>query len=294
MTSIQRLDDRYLLGRPIGEGSVGSVFEAWDSRSQGWCAVKVLHVNMSSSRTAQERFRREALALDRLEHRGIVRIWDWGEARGAPYLVMELVRGGSLLGWLHRHGAMPPALAVRCALEVCRALEAAHAQSITHRDVKPSNVLIGEGGVCKVADFGIARLGEESFRLTRTGMRMGSPGFMAPEQELNAKEADHRADLYGVGATLYSLVVARMPRSMAAALREDDEVLAGPVGRVIMRATLSRPEQRYGSASEMAAVLARLLEILPPVAEGTPPLYSEQLAPLPFPASHPTLVGDEG
>lgn len=270
---MERLANRYLLGKVLGEGSMGAVYEAWDEVDQEWRAVKILHLPISGSRTVRERFRREARVLERLEHPHIVRLRGHGEDDSLIFLVMERVPGGSLLGWIDRHGPMPPALAARVCRQVCRALEEAHGQGVIHRDIKPTNVLIGEDHTCRVVDFGIALLGDEVVRLTRAGVRMGSPGFMAPEQEVSARDVDHRADIYGLGATLYALVTGRTPGHMESAIAEDLPVLAGPVGLVIMRSTLTRPSQRYGSAQEMGVALDRALARLPQDPPDTPPLY---------------------
>ena len=290
---MKRLANRYILGRVLGEGSMGSVYEAWDTDAEVWRAIKILHLPISGSPTMRERFRREARVMQRLEHTRIVRVHGYGEDDAVAFIVMELLPGGSLLGWLQRHGAMPPRLAARIGIEVCEALGAAHGQGVTHRDIKPSNILIADGGACRVVDFGIARLEEDVARLTRTGVRMGSPGFMAPEQELSAKDVDHRADIFGLGATLYALVTARVPRSMEQAITEDHPVLAGPLGRVIMRSTLTRSTQRYVSAAEMAAALSRTVDILPPVPAETPPLYAASGVPKPPPMeASPTIISE--
>jgi serine/threonine-protein kinase len=286
----QRLADRYVLIEVLGEGAMGVVWRAWDESGECWCAAKLLHPGLLASELLVERFRREIEALRRLDHPRIVALRDHGVENGLGYLVMDFLDGGSLEGWLHRHGPLAPRAAALVLLDLCEAMTLSHAEGIVHRDIKPANVLIGPDGRVRLADFGLARFADAQVLLTRTGARMGSVGFMAPEQHRNARDVDHRADLFAAGATLYHLLSRKAPFDMDRALAEDYEILSPGLSHVIMRATLPNREHRYASADDMATAIRRILPSLPSLPAGVPPLYERLWDALPAPRSNPTLI----
>lgn len=262
------LAGRYRLHELLGEGGMAVVHRAQDEETGAWCAIKLISPQMVQHLQVQQRFLREADVLARLNHPNIVRIHGVHQEEGMGFLVMELVEGRSLYDWMFTHGPMPPAMAVAAVQQVCAAVEAAHQAGVIHRDLKPSNVLVGPDGSCKVVDFGIARA-LDAGRLTRTGMTMGTWGYMAPEQQADATRVDHRADIYSLGAMLLSLIAARIPDPI-------EEVLAvvatpEPLLRVINRATLRQPPHRYADVPALRAALNRLE--LPPDPPETPPLH---------------------
>jgi serine/threonine protein kinase len=285
-------DGRYTLDAEIGAGGMGSVFRAYDRDDGAVRAIKLLNPGMARSTVVRERFRREAEILATLRHPNIVRVHAFEEEGGVAYLVMDYVDGGSMKDWVVRNGPMPPHMAAGVLLEVCQALAATHEAGIVHRDVKPANMLLAPDGGCRVVDFGIARL-DSPTALTRQGMRMGTIGFMAPEQQVSAHDVDHRADIFGLGATLYALLTGSVPSDMERALEHHYELLPGPVAYLITKATFPQPEQRYPSVAHFAAVLAHAQEILPPVPASTPPLYEPVLSAAASQVTGPTIVFED-
>jgi len=196
------LADRYRLEAPLGEGGMALVARATDLQTGSACAVKVLLPHVAKRRSIRARFAAEARVMVRLAHPHIVQVLDVGEHHDVPFMVMELVPGGSLQTWVEAEGAMPPRQAVEVMIELCRAVEHAHAHGVIHRDIKPHNVLLTASGLPKLSDFGIARTDQGK---TKTGAAMGTLGYVAPEQLADAKSATERADVYSLGVTLWKL-----------------------------------------------------------------------------------------
>ncbi|MCB9765811.1 MAG: serine/threonine protein kinase [Alphaproteobacteria bacterium] len=258
-------DGRYQLIEPLGEGGMATVYRAYDERLQVYRAIKLLSPAMAMSSKIRERFVTEARTMARLQHPHIVAVHDVIDAGSQPFMVMELVEGGSLEEHVEAHGPMPPAMACGLLLRVLDGLEAAHDAGVIHRDIKPHNILVTAKGKPKLTDFGIARL-DEGAGLTKTGSVMGTWGFMAPEQRIDARKVDVRSDLYAVGATLYRLVTGEQPVDLFASELDDRVLGALPpdVGALIRHATRFKPEERFATAEEMQAAMASLLERLPP------------------------------
>src|SRR6201987_5729242 len=177
------LSGRYRLEARIGAGGMSTVYRAQDETLDRSVAIKLLNREVSSDSDQLERFRREARAVAQLSHPHVVGVIDAGEDEGRPYIVFEYIEGEPLKERIRRSGRLPIAEAVAYAIEIARALGAAHARHIVHRDVQPQNVLIGEEGSAKVTDFGIARtLDEEG--LTADGRGLGTTDYVSPEQAL--------------------------------------------------------------------------------------------------------------
>ncbi|MFH1466187.1 MAG: serine/threonine-protein kinase, partial [Pseudomonadota bacterium] len=203
---------RYVLAEELGRGGTATVWRAWDTRLRVEVAVKMLTPERSGDPVAEARILAEARALAALAHPAVVRVFDIEEDAGKVLLVMEFCPGGSLWRWVERHGAMPPALAVRLLLPITEALAAAHAAGLVHRDVKPENILLDAEGRPRIGDFGIARASwTADTSLTRTGTSLGTWGYMAPEQRRDARTVDAQADVYGLGATLLALLTGAPP-----------------------------------------------------------------------------------
>ena len=289
------LNDRYELDRPISGGGMGAVWRAVDRRLDRPVAVKLLRRDLAADPAFVERFRREARAAGALSHPNVAGVFDYGEHDGQAFIVMELVEGENLAERLARGGPLPWPQALAVAEQVARALAAAHAHGLVHRDVKPANVLLGNGldpPLVKVTDFGIAR-SDHSATLTGTGALLGSAGYVAPEQASGAR-VGAAADLYGLGCVLFEMVTGSAPYrgETAVALatqhvsapvpnpRELHPELPGAVAAIILKALRKDPAERFGSASAMADALAaaqpataarapgEATEVLPVIAAG--------------------------
>src|SRR4030088_3472411 len=203
------LNGRYRLEARIGSGGMSTVYRALDGTLQRQVAIKLMNREITTDSDQLERFRREARAVAQLSHPYIVSVIDAGEDQGRPSIVFEYVEGETLKNRIRRMGRLPIAEAVAYAIEIARALGAAHARHIIHRDVKPQNVLIDEEGSAKVADFGIARTLEED-GLTADGRVLGTTDYVSPEQALG-QHVTGQSDLYSVGIVLYEMLSGEVP-----------------------------------------------------------------------------------
>jgi serine/threonine protein kinase len=263
-------DGRFVLERRLGEGGQAIVFSVHDRRLGVPRALKVLMPLHAHRPNTRQRFESEARAMAVLEHPNVVRIYDVEIDRALPYLVMELVSGASLARRLEVKGALPPRTAVLATMQICEGAAAAHQAGIVHRDIKPHNVLVTRDGTCKLTDFGIART--ESGHRTKGGAALGTEGYMAPEQESNARQADARADIYSIGMTLFVLMTRRHPSEcVARRLRKTVPEVLRPI---LERATARAPEDRFGDAAELVQALEETLGVLPSDPP-SPPLWCE-------------------
>lgn len=265
---------RYTILEKLGEGGMATVFRAFDTRLEYDVALKIIRKELFGSAVLEQlyrRFEREARVLARLDDLHIVRVLDYGEFEGAPYFVMQYVPGGTLKSRLGRCWSWEEA--VRLLLPVACALDYAHDKGVLHRDVKPANILITHKGEPLLSDFGIAKIieGNAGETLTTTGVGIGTPQYMAPEQGMG-DAVDGRADVYALGVVLYELVTGRRPfeadTPMAVLLKQINDPLPlpsqfvpglpGSVERVIIKALAKRPEDRYTSMGEFVAALGGL------------------------------------
>ena len=203
------LNGRYRLDAQIGAGGMSTVYRAFDTTLERRVAVKLMHREIASDSDQLERFRREARSVAQLSHPHIVGVIDAGEEDGRPYIVFEYVEGETLKDRIRRMGRLPIDEAIAYAIEIARALGAAHARGIVHRDIKPQNVLVDEEGSAKVTDFGIARsLDEEG--LTADGRVLGTTDYVSPEQALG-HDVDGQSDIYSLGVVLYEMLTGDVP-----------------------------------------------------------------------------------
>ena len=203
------LSGRYLLHNAIGSGASGRVYVADDQRLRRRVAVKVLHSALADDAAFLRRFRAEAQLAASLRHANIVTVYDWGED-DVPFMVLELLEGGSLRSMLDRGTLLTVAQAARVGRDVASALEYAHARDILHRDVKPANLLFDEHGVVRVADFGLARALAEASWTEPEGSVVGTARYAAPEQATGT-QLDGRADLYALALVLVESITGAVP-----------------------------------------------------------------------------------
>ncbi|MEQ1572087.1 MAG: serine/threonine-protein kinase, partial [Myxococcota bacterium] len=256
-------DGRYELLEQIGEGGMASVWRAHDRRLGVERAVKLMRPQLTSA-SARTRFDREARLMARLEHPHVVPVHDVGSDGDVWYMVMSLLRSGSVAGHVDAFGPLAPRQACQVVQSVLDALQAAHAAGIVHRDVKPQNVLIDDRGEVRLADFGIARSTDRS--MTHTGAVLGTFAFMPPEQRVNSKDADARSDLYAVGALLVAVLLGELPQDLfhPAALAAQAERIPAPLRPFVERCTRFTPAERYDDAAAALAALRAAAEALPP------------------------------
>src|SRR6188472_2732223 len=199
-----QLSGRYRLDAQVGAGGMSTVYRAFDSKLERQVAIKLLHREIAADSDQLERFRREARAVARLSHPHIVGVIDAGEDEGRPYIVFEYVEGETLKERIRRMGRLPIDESLAYAVEIARALGAAHAALIVHRDVKPQNVLIDPEGAAKVTDFGIARMLVDE-GLTADGRVLGTTDYVSPEQALG-HQVNGQSDIYSLGVVLYEML----------------------------------------------------------------------------------------
>ena len=268
------LSGTYRIERVIGKGGMGRLYEAHHARIGRRFAVKVLVEAHRERREATRRFEREADVLSRIDSGHVLDVVDvLAVPDGRTAIITSLLEGEDLQRRLDRTGTIPAAEAVALARMVCRGLAAAHAVGVVHRDLKPSNLFLtaGQGGgtTLKILDFGVAKLTDER-EVTKAGVVLGTPAYMAPEQARGSHDADERSDLYAVGAVLYRMVTGRMPYDGRDATETLRQLLAGPPARprslrrdvpealeqVIQLAMAREPAERPRSAFELDALLA--------------------------------------
>lgn len=252
------LDHRYQLLNIAGQGGASVVYRALDLETGELLAVKVLDVDRDASANVH-RLQREARALLALQHPHILPLF--GLHLSEPsYLVMELCSGETLRTQLETTGPLPLPRVVQIGIQMLNALAHAHVRGVIHRDVKPGNILISPRGHPVLSDFGIAVLARDRSRVTLEGLSMGTMAFMAPEQRLDARSVDGRADLYALGATLYELATGRTAADLFMAQEDSSrwDGLPHAFARVLREACRYRAEDRYASARDMLADLEML------------------------------------
>jgi serine/threonine-protein kinase len=255
------LADRYAIERPLGAGGMATVYRAQDLRHDRPVAVKVLHQELSATLGA-DRFLREIKIAARLNHPHILPVYDSGQAENLLYYVMPVERE-SLRDRLQRDGVVPLESALRIAQDVLDALDYAHGEGVVHRDIKPENILLSRGHAT-VADFGIARAvraaGGGRGQLTQTGIPIGTPAYMSPEQLEGAPDLDGRSDLYSLGCVLCEMLTGHWPPALTD-LGTPSDALPPGIAPVVRRALARAPADRFATGAEFAQALAtRALE----------------------------------
>ncbi|RYE89613.1 MAG: serine/threonine protein kinase, partial [Myxococcales bacterium] len=304
------IEGRYVIRGVIGEGGMGAVYEAEQRPLGRKVALKVLHPSNAQKPEAVSRFQHEARVVSSIGHPNICELYDVGKLEdGAPYLVMERLVGDSLADRITREGALPVEDVLETLIQILGGLGAAHRKGVVHRDVKPDNIFLARTPgssepIAKLLDFGISKMSslDADMHLTRTGMVMGTPYYMAPEQA-RGEQLDHRVDLYAMGVILYEALTGRRPfiapnynallvqilSGKPKPLRTLRPALSEAFEPVVARAMQKSPDARFQSASEFHDVLVRLQRDLQREARRAP---ARPAAPAAAPAvtSHPSGI----
>ena len=288
------LRDRYVLERPLGRGGMATVYLARDLKHGRPVALKVLRPELASVLGA-ERFQREIRTAARLQHPHILSVHDSGHTAGQLWFTMPFVEGESLRERLRREGQLPLDDAVRIAAETARALDYAHRHGVIHRDIKPENILLTKDGDTLVADFGIARSTspDAGQGLTATGLSIGTPAYMSPEQALGEREIDGRSDIYSLGCLVYELLAGAPPYTGPSA----QAVIAGHIAQpvpllhqarpdvppaieaTVARAMAKTPSERFATAADFAEALTSPAAAAPAALLPTVPIAKQTKQP---------------
>ncbi len=272
-------------------GLMGTVFKALDTRSGRRVALKMLALNLTGDQPLAERFHREMLAIRKLSHPNIVTFLDAGEIQGRAYFCTEFIPGQALSEVLAQRGILNELKALGFVRDISYALFHAHANGLVHRDVKPENIIIDKAGKARLTDLGLVKLTTSDTRLTESGIAVGTPHYIAPEQARGARVIDGRADLYSLGATLFHLLCGRPPFDGNAAAVMRDHVFTDPPDphafnpqmsiqsrNLILKLMSKEPVKRVQSADELGETVVRIMNFLkasPPASTGGPPSRAE-------------------
>jgi len=262
-----RVGGRFVVDRLLGAGGMGAVFLARDEQLGETVALKVIAGGGVLDPAAADRFRREASAARRISHTNVVRIHDIGEAMGMLFLSMEYIAGTSLAALLDRHRTLAFDQLRSLVAQICFGLAAAHEAGVIHRDLKPANILVDESQHVKIIDFGLAALPHLE-GMTATGMILGTPEYMAPEQ-IRGRPVDPRTDIYALGALMYHAMVGHPPFTGDTPIavgfahcvedvtppHEVDSTIPEPWSALVVRALAKDPAQRFDTMDELAAAL---------------------------------------
>lgn len=277
---------RYEILKLLGEGGMGAVYRARDAELDRTVALKVIRPELARNEQVLRRFKQELILARQVTHRNVIRIFDLGHSEGMRFITMEYIDGEDVSSILARRGRLPAAEAAAIITQVARGLEAAHAEGVVHRDLKPQNIMMDPSGKVSVMDFGIAR-SVDAAGMTRTGALMGTPTYMSPEQA-QGRKVDARSDLYTLGIIFYELLTGNAPfeadNAMATLVRRIQEKPKGPmeaepsvpkpINDIVLKMLATQPEDRYQSAAGIlrdleawdAARSGRTVAIAPPAA----------------------------
>ncbi len=292
----QREVGSYILESKLGKGGMGEVYLARHKSLGTWAAVKVLSLNFNEDDEFRERFSREARAQAQVRHPNIAQVLDHVEQDGRWHLIIEYMEKGTLKDVLER-GLPEIAQSVAWARQSLAGLGYAHEKGIVHRDVKPANILINDRGEVAVTDFGLAlAIGDQ--RLTSTGMAIGTPSYMSPEQIAGEGDLDHRSDVYSMGVVLYELLTGRVPFQLSSSFEMFRVVVAEPpkprehnpeipeaLEAIVLKALAKSPAERYQSCEEMASDLEAWER-----GDKVSAVVAAALPPPPDPSMEPTLL----
>ncbi len=273
----------------IGRGGMGAVYKARQPSLDRLVALKILPPGVAGDPGFTERFTREARALARLSHPNIVAVYDFGQAAGMPFFLMEYVDGPNLRE-VERGGKLEAREALQIIPQICEALQFAHDEGIVHRDIKPENILLDKKGRVKIADFGIAKLIRQTVpdaALTGAGDVVGTANYMAPEQREKPLTVDHRADIFSLGVVFYELLTGELPIGKFAPPSHMAQVDVR-LDEVVVRALQKEPARRYQHVSDLRTDVENITAAGP----AKPPLLSQPPALVTPPAPPPEATSD--
>jgi serine/threonine-protein kinase len=267
--------DRYEIIEELGKGGMGRVYRVEDKKTGEELALKLIKPEISADKKTIERFTNELTLAHKISHRNVCRMFHLGEEKGTYYITMEYVKGEDLKSLIRKMGQLSPDQAITIAKQVCDGLEEAHRLGIMHRDLKPQNIMIDANGDARIMDFGIAR-SMEGKGLTDTGMMIGTPEYMSPEQ-VEGKQTDQRADVYSLGVILYELITGNVPfegeTPFSIGMKHKSENPVPPkqinqqipdeLDRTVLKCLEKEKNGRYQSAGELRSDLARIAEEIP-------------------------------
>ena len=259
------LGHRYEILQMLGEGGMGTVYKARDREVDRLVALKVIRPELAQNADALHRFKQELVLARQITHRNVIRIFDLGDADGLKFITMEFIDGRDLKSLIREKGKFTPEEAIQIVVQVCKALEASHAEGVIHRDLKPQNIMIDEQGRVSVMDFGIARGMEAGGGMTQTGALVGTPEYMSPEQA-KGQHLDARSDLFSLGIIFYELLTGSSPfkadTAMATLWKRTHEAARPPielesgipraVSDMVVKCLEIDRERRYQSIADFA------------------------------------------
>jgi serine/threonine protein kinase/tetratricopeptide (TPR) repeat protein len=258
------LAGRYEIVQLLGRGGMGAVYKACDKELDRLVALKLIRPELARNPEILRRFKQELILARQVTHKNVIRIFDLGQSDGIKFITMDFVEGQDLRALLKERGKFPPNEAALIMLQICRALEAAHAEHVIHRDLKPQNIMLDRKGRVYVMDFGIARSAHVP-GMTHTGALIGTPEYMSPEQA-RGENLDERSDIFSLGVILYEILTGKSPypsdTPLATLWKRIQEPVTPPskiepdlpllLNDIVVRALEIEPEERFASAREMA------------------------------------------
>jgi serine/threonine protein kinase len=267
----QKIGQYEIVGK-IGEGGMATIYKAYQPSVSRYVAVKVLPEEFAEDPKSVERFEQEVKAIARLEHPNILPVHDSGTQDRFYYMVMRYVEGGTLADLMDEYSVLPCNQAIEITMNIAKALSYAHSKGVIHRDIKPSNILIDQHGGVSLTDFGIAKMLNQDIRLTRTGLVMGTPDYMSPEQAQD-QAIDGRSDIYSLAVVLYEMITGYPPymgeTPMSVAIKHVNDPVPSPrtvnpdipeaVEQIIFKAMAKNPTERFQTAEEFEQSLQAVL-----------------------------------